>query len=122
MEKTVCSQHVVPKSAIGTSPPQPGMPPSALLLSALVPQDGFGDRFWDIDFLVLPILHNSLVHFADLWVLGGTCLRDTGDFPEGFELATHPYTLRAVPVDGDCRMLLCTILFVYHLLDVVAIF
>jgi len=73
------------------------MPPSTPLLSALVPQDGIAALF------------------ADLWVLGGSSLRGTTDFQKGLELATYPYALRAVPVDGDCRMLLCTILFVYHI-------
>ena len=93
-------------SAIATSPPETYLPPSTPLLSALVPQDGFADRFWDIDFLVLPLLHHSLALFADFWVLGGSCIRDTPEFPEGLELATYPYTLRALPADGDCRMLL----------------
>ena len=97
---------VVPRSAMVTPPPEPDAPPSAPLLSALVPQDGIGDRFWDIDFLILPLLHHSLALFADFWVLGGSSLRSTNDFPEGLELATYPYTLRALPEDGDCRMLL----------------
>ena len=79
------------------------------------PEDGIADRFWDIDFLILPLLHHSMALFADFWVLGGSSLRGTTDFQEGLELATYPYALRAVPVDGDCRMLLCTILFVYHI-------
>ena len=99
---------VVPMSAIAPPPrPEPDMPVATPLLSALVPQDALGDRFWDIDFLILPLRHHSLNLFSDFWVLGGSSLRGTTDFPEGLELATYPYTLRAVPVDGDCRMLLC---------------
>eukprot|EP00435_Cladocopium_sp_Y103_P010670 s3537_g2.t1 len=91
---------VVPRSAMDTAPPEPDMPPSTPMLSELIPEDALGDRFWDIDFLILPLLHHSLALFADFWMLGGSSLRGTSDFPEGLELATYPYTLRALPVDG----------------------
>eukprot|EP00435_Cladocopium_sp_Y103_P001598 s3537_g1.t1 len=102
---------VVPRSAMDSAPEEPNMPPSTPMLSELIPEDALGDRFWDIDFLILPLLHHSLALFADFWMLGGSPIRGTSDFPEGLELATYPYTLRALPVDGDCRMLLCTCSF-----------
>ena len=78
---------------------------------------------------MLLLLHHSLARFADFWGLGGSCLRGTGDFPEGLELATYLDTLRASPGDGDCGMLLCTSFLYhidwqlsYHLLHVVAFF
>ena len=60
--------------------------------------------WWDVDYVVLPLLPKSLSLFADLWNLGGSCVKGEGsDFPPGLEVASFPYVLRAIPFDDDCR-------------------
>ena len=63
-------------------------------------------RGWDVDFLLLEVSPSAIPFFAPWWTLGGSTKRVVSGgrpdpFPEGMELANEPFTLRAVPPEGQ---------------------
>ena len=73
-------------------------------------------QHWDIDFLVFRISPSCLPLFASFWELGGISSSfRKGAFPDGLEIAAHPFTLR---VDCSARVSqLDNASFAHQLLD-----
>ena len=103
MTRRVIKRRLVGKQQVPDAEAQK-VPEDITKLFALVGTASLDAAHWDVDFLVLAVLPRSLALFADIWTLGGSCQRGhASNFPSGLELATSPFTLRAAPVDGDCR-------------------